>query len=243
MNKFYSRKKGDSPAKKHLEADDAAVGVALNLDHSHVSLIYPDYGDGERQLKQLHFMLDKIEAWNLSLEPDAKGHLFYAQAACVDEENLAGFNAYLMAVARNEAPLRYGVDWKDYLGLFDADGKFKPPENAYGLTCASFLSEVFHGYRMTLFDMSMWPANQPEDVKWRDDLCERRLDMLERGQGRLTVEHIRQILETTPLVRLRPTHVAAAVASPAPTDSPAWDHASATALAEELARNFAEDVA
>jgi hypothetical protein len=215
MNKFYLRKHGDSPAKTHLENAAAALGVALTQKAGHVLLIYPDYGDdGEsKQLNQLHFLANKIEVGKISLEAAEKGHFFYAVAACVDDFNLVNFNAYLMAVARNEVELRYGVDWDDYEGLFDDEGQFQPEAHSAGLTCASFLSEVFYGFSIKLFAMKSWPSNDKLDVLWRDTTFSRRLELARGGQGRLSVEQIQAILEVSPLVRLHPTEVAAVIAS------------------------------
>nr|WP_315392246.1 hypothetical protein [uncultured Duganella sp.] len=258
MNEIYSRKiTPSSPLKDRLEGDGAALAVGLNHDASHVSLVYPDFGaNGEpRQIRQLHFLADKIESPPFSLDPKERGNFFYAEAGCVDEDNLVGFIGYLMAVARNDVELRYGVDWDDYQKLFEGDGTYIMPENAYGLTCASFLAEVFYGYSMKLFHMPTWPKDHPDDKVWRDALCKSRLEALEqRGQGRLSREQIQEIQDTTPLVRLRPNQAAAAIASSPPPsplirqdpDAPkkpeGWTHEQTQKLAEELMLNFSEAV-
>lgn len=241
MNEFYSRKKGESPAQKNLEKSGAALGVALSHRAGHVSLIYTDYGDDgtSPKLTQLHFLSNKIKADELSLDPKEKGHFFYAEAACVAPSNLVGFNAYLMAVSRNEAELRYGVDWSDDIGLFDGHGNFIPPENSYGLTCASFLSEVFYGFSMKLFDMTTWPRDAAHDVDWRNELFTQRLEAVRRGEGQLSEEQILEILDTSPLVRLHPAQVGAAIASDRPKEEPGvWKYPEAKELADQLIADF-----
>lgn len=95
---------------------------------------------------------------------------------------------------------------------------------------------------MTLFQMHTWIENMPHDLSWRDEWRQKKLAELAKGRGRLTAEQIDEIWKVDPLIRLRPTQVAAAVASPplpAKLGQPVGlDSEQAEALAVTLMKNF-----
>lgn len=239
MNDFHSRK-SDSPERGKFENGSAPHGVFLNQKAGHVGLMFFDGGTKEApiaELKTLEFRADRILSEPLSLAKEERGHFLYAELGCVPQFNAIGFTGYLMALSRNQAALRYGFGWSDVIGIFDMRGSFIEPSGDYGLTCATFLAELFYGYSIKLFNMESWPRDADIDRQFLADFKTRRTAAARDGRGQLSEETIRELVKVSPFIRLHPTEVAAVAASPKRPQL--FEHPEAKALADKVLADFA----
>lgn len=131
--------------------------------------------------------------------------------------------------------IKYGVNWLGARGSFDVTGKYTPPNDSDGLTCATFVSEIFEGAGFHVVDETTWPANSAGNAEWREEVVQALLDNVEDTPARTAhVEHVRM---RDPVVRLFPAQIAGGVASD--LDDWALNHDHAVNLAREVIAAFA----
>jgi hypothetical protein len=134
-----------------------------------------------------------------------------------DAINASGFAAYLSVFLQdNKLPqIKYGMDWFAVLGAFDDEGKYRyEGDDDPGMTCATFVSELFAGFGHPIVNFHEWDSDIPSDLQWR----EKKLEGF-RERASLSLEQIEAIERISPFVRLRPQEVAAVAAE----DFEAWE--------------------
>lgn len=255
MNEFVTRE--SSTYQFSTKKSDHQIGVYVNKSANHVGLIYvdglpsPAVEEDEDDLEVSASDVDTAEnqaTWVMSLlsdnllESEARDIPSYAKqflfAGCsLDHPNAIGFAGFLGAVARAKPAIRYGLDWRGSLGSFTRQGAYVPPEGSCGLTCASFVSELFAGFGLPIVDIDSWIPNEPLDIDWRDRQVAGYRQRLAQNASSLTKERIDEMAATDPLVRLHPGEAAAAVASKAAPDV-MMKKADAKILAESILRAF-----
>jgi hypothetical protein len=239
------------------------VGVFLNKSGNHVGLIYVKVSqqdvegcatsetddDDDDIVTAADIDEDKVqETWVLSLLnenilehelrdiPNYTKQFFFAPCP-LDYANAIGFASVLNVVGRNQCRnIRFGLDWHGSLGSFTFDGRYTPPEKSLGLTCASFVSELFAARKLPIVKPETWEKDTPSNKEWRD----KKIDAwngVETTRNAIGEQKIAAHASLTPLMRLLPTEAAAA-AEQKIASSPPLDSASASALAAKLLAEF-----
>ena len=212
-----------------LEGDTVGLWVSQQ-GVGHVGLTYVDPETGGARILDLlgsNRVRDEAIAWSKC----EKQHL-YAPTR-LSELDRKTFPGYLANVALNAKELNFGIDWLGSIGSFDSDGFYCPKGGEQGLTCATFVSEVFRGWGMHVVDETDWPLNTEEGLRWRTELVASL-----RRNGKTPEEQIEAIERFDPVVRLSPAEMAAAGTQ----DSGLWPMSAkaVSALAAAVAADFAK---
>ena len=116
----------------------------------------------------------------------------------------------LVAIVRSIAVMKprinYGLNLIAAKGSFDTSGTYTPQPGSDGLTCASFVSEIFDASALTLVDLVTWPQTL-ENIEWGN----RVIRSLEK-QG-VSQMHLATLGQNNKGLRLHPFEVAAAAAT------------------------------
>ena len=110
--------------------------------------------------------------------------------------------AFVRAVSRRKASIGYGLGFLSAAGSFAPNGSYKQPRGNDGLTCASFVVEVFRGAMVQLVNLSSWRPD-PANIAWGEDVCK-------HLQGAASDEHVAAVRANVNGLRLRPFEVAGA---------------------------------
>lgn len=239
------------------------VGVFLNKSGNHVGLIYVKVSqqdvdgyaasetddDDDDIVTAADVDEDKVqETWVLSLLnenlleheardiPSYRKQFFFAPCP-LDHANAIGFASVLNVVGRNQyRNISFGLDWHGSLGSFTHDGHYTPPEKSLGLTCASFVSELFAARKLPIVKAETWEKDTPANKEWRDKKIAS-WNAVETTRMALGDTKIAAHALLTPLMRLLPTEAAAAAEQKVAT-SPPLDSANAGALGAKLLAEF-----
>ncbi|MDE3186535.1 MAG: hypothetical protein KGM96_03290 [Acidobacteriota bacterium] len=145
-------------------------------------------------------------AWHRKLEvDDVPAELKQCWAAePFDMPHLAAKQlvAFVRAVAKRGATINYAIDFIASKGSFDPNGTYRPPKGSSGLTCASFVLEVFRGGSIPLVQIDTW-REDPANVSWGNAVC----DWLARDAD---PDHVAAVRKSVRGLRLRPFEVAGA---------------------------------
>lgn len=90
--------------------------------------------------------------------------------------------------------------WAD--AYFDANGRYTAPRGSDGLTCATFISEIFRAVGLPLVQLDTWEARD-QDLVWGNDVC-----ALLKHRGGASDEHIEAVRSSINGLRLRPEELA-----------------------------------
>ncbi|WP_152615220.1 hypothetical protein [Janthinobacterium lividum] len=129
----------------------------------------------------------------------------------------------------------YGTNWIGARGSF-VQHLYSPPADSDGLTCATFVSEIFAGAGFDVIDANSWPINTTEALAWRADVVAALRETLPASPE--TDKHIANIESRPTVVRLRPAEIAGAATSD--MDSWAIGHEDALEIAKQVLKDFAE---
>lgn len=179
--------------------DQVAVAVTHGLFGSHAGIAYHSAKDG---LQLLHL------AWHQRLEVDTFPPE-YCWIACKPEipplvsKQLVGI---VRAIAKRKPSINYGVDAIAAKGSFDANGHYRPPKGSKGLTCATFVTEIFRAASLPLIREETWGVRE-ENIKWANEVANR----LQREAGD---EHSEAVRASINGIRVRPEEVGAAATIP-----------------------------
>lgn len=207
------------------------VGVFISQhDAQHVGLIYVS---GVKTVNALHLVTNnKLEDKQIALNAaQCKKYI----VAPIPMHSLVAlpFCAYLRATVKKCPSIRYGINWAGAMGSFDKESNYTPPVSSDGLTCATFVSEVIAGFGMPAVDPQTWPKDTQNDKKWQKAQVERF-----RTNQRTTMppDVIDDMESVSPIQRLQPSQIAAALAS----DTSAWEmkYEEVTALAQKVVDTF-----
>jgi hypothetical protein len=142
--------------------------------------------------------------------------------------------AYLAAIVRQVAlrkpPIRYGINFLAARGSFQGP-EYAPPPNSDGLTCASFVAELFRAVSLPLVNDSTWEEDD-ENLAWGQKV----VAMLQ--QHKVHPDHIADVQKNISKLRLQPQELGAAGDAPF-ADRPmgyAVAHPGGTAVMKELTR-------
>lgn len=116
--------------------------------------------------------------------------------------------AIVRSLAKRLPHINYGINVIAAAGSFDSTGRYKAPKGSDGLTCATFVSTIFHDFRLPLIQEETWLPS-PENAQWGIMVYEWLRDKCNADEAHL--EAVRQNING---LRVRPDEVAAAADIP-----------------------------
>lgn len=171
------------------------------LNQQHIGLLYVG---GEGKLSFLHL------AWHYQLIKEAPKEKYLWMDISLDPINKMHLATVceLIYDSNQNSSIPYGI-CIDGTG-FAKDGKFTAEENYAGLTCATFVIQVFHSQGFQIIDFEKW-KHRKADKCWQ-------MQIIQNLKNRASEEHIqyqrRKILEGA--ARFKPEEVAIAASLPNP---------------------------
>lgn len=180
-----------------LGIDEIGIGIARGRFGGHAGIAFHSAKDG---LQLVHLR------WHKSLAVEAYPPQEDCWIVCKPEipplarKQLVGI---VRAIAKRKPQISYALDCIAGKGSFDANGHYRPPKGSYGLTCATFVTEVFRASRMPLVKEATWQKTD-ENIKWANDV----IALLE-SKG-VDADHIKAVKASVNGLRMRPEEVGAA---------------------------------
>lgn len=184
--------------------DQVAVAVSHSpMGAGHVGIGFHSAKDGPQVL---HL------AWHRKLAvdrvPDELKQCWSAEPCNLPQSAGKQVVAFVRAVAKRGATINYAVNFIASKGSFSSSGAYKPPKGSLGLTCASFVLEVFRGGKIPLVRSETW-RDEPANIDWGNRVCAQ----LERDKD-VDPRHVEAVRRTVSGFRLRPFEVAGACRLP-----------------------------
>ncbi len=121
--------------------------------------------------------------------------------------------AVVRAVSKKKPQINYGLAAIAAKGSFSANGSYKPPRGSDGLTCTTFVVEVFRAASIPLVNYQNWPSD-PANVAWGESVC---TELARRGASQ---EHVDAVRKNIGGLRVRPYEAVGAALLP-PNQRPA----------------------
>lgn len=182
--------------------DVDGVGVAIGrpdsrYEQQHIGLLFID-ADG--QPKFLHL------AWHYQLKKDSPDDNYLWLDTSLDSINkvhLATFCASIFESNPNGIPYGVCIDGAS----FSEEGFFIAEEKYAGMTCATFVINVFHSQGFLIIDSEKWSVRET-DRAWQEQI----LRILENHAPKEYVESQKQRIQQGHVARFRPEEVAIAAA-------------------------------
>lgn len=202
-----------------FDADEVlgiAIGTPQGPQQRHVGIIYRE---GGRPPRMCHL------AWHFRLQDEDLPAGYLWGGSGLDAANKAYMAAYVSLLPQNAAVVPYGIQATE--PCFDDAGRYVEQPIGYGLTCATFILNVFARRGLDLLQTDPWPA-RPDDAVWQRQI----IDALEAHGA--SAEHIKAMREHVGAPRFRPEEVAAGGIA---EDTP-LTFEEAVALAEEILRDL-----
>lgn len=183
-----------------LDKNELAIGIAHGAFGSHAGIAFNSVKDG---LQMLHLR------WHHELVSDAFPTENCWIVCKLDLPTVLAIQVVSMvrSVAKKLPAINYAVDSIGGKGSFDKNGIYKPPKGSQGLTCASFVTEIFRACRVPLLKEETWPATD-ENKAWAADVI-----ALMRRKG-LSPDHIAAVEKSVNGIRIHPNEVGAAALIP-----------------------------
>ncbi len=210
------------------EQHPIAIWLSAGAIEHHVGLAFLDE---QNRAKRLHL------AWHHKLCCDEleSDEGTVGTSSGMDDVSAQIFCAILRHIPQFAPRIAYGTDWIGARGSFDSNGLYTPPTNSLGLTCASFVSEVFAGAGHQVVDEESWPVGTPENLEWKARIVELLRQHLPKNSQ--SQQHINHIEQFDAVARLKPAEIAGAVAD----DAQNWplEHSIALGLAQRVIADFA----
>lgn len=176
--------------------DQIAIGLTRGAFGSHIGLAFHSAKDGV-QLLHLRFHRDVVaESFPIS------NQCWIATIPEFQKTNSKILVAIARAVASRKATINFGINLLAANGSFDANGRYTAPRGSDGLTCATFISEIFRAVGLPLVQLDTWEARD-QDLVWGNDVC-----ALLKHRGGASDEHIEAVRSSINGLRLRPEEVA-----------------------------------
>ncbi len=167
-------------------------------EQQHIGLLFID-ADG--QVKFLHL------AWHYRLQKDLPSNHYLWLDTFLDPINKIHLATFCAAIFEsNKTGIPYGLSI-DGTG-FDTEGHFITAEPHLGLTCATFVIQVFHSQGFFIIDFEKWPCREDDGV-WQSAI----LEILDSHAAAEYMSVQRQKIQQG-AARFRPEEVAAAAALP-----------------------------
>lgn len=182
-----------------VRAEDVGIAITDGEFGAHVGILYCEQGP-----KVLH-MLGHLKVRAEELAVCLARSCWIARLVDIPAYAQKHFAAILQAVARSQPQIPFGLNLLAARGSFDPHGQYTAPAGSDGLTCASFVSEVFRSAALDIVDETTWPVAL-ENMEWGN----RVIELLQRLNAK--PEHIAAVRDGFVGLRLHPFEVGAASA-------------------------------
>jgi|GEM_PF-1442177 hypothetical protein len=184
-----------------FSADNVAIAISHGAFGGHIGVAFHSNGAGP-QLLHLRFHQDlDVEAF-----PPTRPCWIatVVQLPIPASKHLVGIVRY---VAKNLPRINFGVDFIAARGSFSATGVYNPPPGSNGLTCATFVTEIFRAAALTLIREQSWQPH-PDNYQWSAEVID---ELRRRGASQ---GHLMAVALSFRGLRVRPEEVGAAADSP-----------------------------
>lgn len=193
----------DHATARPIESAQIAVGIMRGTFGTHIGLVFTD---AQKITKVLHL------AWHKKLRVDD-----YPMSGCwiatipnIPPTTAKAFVGVLRKIAKRQPHmqphLRYGINVLAAVGSFSVDGDYKAPKGSDGLTCATFVSELFRALGVPLVVESTWPNGV--NVDWGKAVCSQ---LAKEGAD---ADHVQAVQANVNGMRIRPEELGAAADTP-----------------------------
>ena len=176
-----------------------AVGISRGDFATHIGLVFTD---AKKQMKLIHL------AWHKRIKVDE-----YPTTGCwvasipdIPPTTAKAFIGVLRKLAKRQPQIPYGIDVLGAFGSFSPDGDYKAPKGSDGLTCTTFVSELFRAVGIPVIAEATWPAGV--NTEWAQKVCE----LLIRTGAE--ADHVAAVQANAAGLRIRPEEFGAAVDRP-----------------------------
>lgn len=140
------------------------------------------------------------------LDPPAQPHWsrseLYWKDVSLHPINRKVVAAWLENLRHDSNRIPYGFDVRP--PVFSEDGRYIPQALGKGMTCATFVVEVYRSTSFTLVDEGTWPNRPAEDAHWQAEILARLAD------GHAGQDHVDALRNDIGCIRIRPEEVASA---------------------------------
>lgn len=182
--------------------EQIVIGLTHGAFGSHIGLAFHSAKEGV-QLLHLRFHRD------ISSDPfPVENKCWIITVPEVHKTNSKILIGIVRALANRKPTINFGINLFKTNGSFDANGRYTAPRGSDGLTCATFISEIFRAAGLPLVRNDTWETRD-SDVAWGDEVCN-----LLKTKGNASDEHIAAVRANINGLRLRPEEVAFAADQP-----------------------------
>jgi hypothetical protein len=184
-----------SPISTDVNALDG-VAIALTVNNEHSGIYYRPRKENKTRLCHLlnHYVLKDVEAEDSSMKyrwVENDLHLSLKLGLIAQIKNIMKFGKI--------KPVPYS--FIDYGASFDPrTGEYQNTELGSGLTCATFILDVFTGLQIHLIDKSTW-GKRDEDEAWKNKI-------LKMVNVHADDDHKKVLRDAEEFVRYKPSEVA-----------------------------------
>lgn len=196
---------------RQSRGDIEKLGIAIRIvsdDQLHTGIVYSN------SRNQLHF-LDLAWHYIMRDRPLPDNYLAYGSALDVlNQTHMATFCQ--LVVESNPDGIPYGICIEGT--GFARDGTFTQEENFAGLTCATFVIQMFYSQGFKIIDIENWPQRE-DDEAWQTHIIEQLNTHIQARQEEGAQIHYQKDRIQEGAARFRPDEVCAAVILPNPPHS------------------------
>jgi hypothetical protein len=195
---------------RNVQIAENQVAIALTTSPfgSHIALLFHSAKDG---LQLLHL------AWHKELKVDNIAELgnecWIAKLTKLPPSASKQFVGICRSISAKKPRINYGINAMLARGSFSANGIYKAPRGSDGLTCATFILEVFRGASISLLDEITWPDTDANRV-WGNKVVDA---LISTG---VEASHVEAVRKNVSGLRIRPEEVAAGATLSGPFKMP-----------------------
>lgn len=181
-----------------LARESVAVAVSDGAFGSHIGIVFHSVKEG---LQVLHLgWHHKLLIENL---PQTPPQCWIAAVSPMPVETSKAFVSILRSLSKRLPQIKYGIDFMASKNSFDPAGRYKAPKGSDGLTCSTFVMELFRAAKLPLIKDETWPITA-DNTLWGQQIC----DLMERKK--VDPDHIAHVRSNIKGLRIKPEEVAAA---------------------------------
>jgi hypothetical protein len=188
---------------RDLPHSENKIAVALSRSSfgRHLGLLFSTKKEG-RQLLHLAFHKQMV----VEPFPAATGPCWIAAFVDLPPAASIALVGMVRSVATKKAQVPFGLNFTAAKGSFGKTGIYSTPRASDGLTCATYIVEIFRGAMIKLLDETTWKPND-ENRQWQEAICK-------FLATRADAEHLAAVQRNINGLRIRPEEVAAIAAKP-----------------------------
>lgn len=179
------------------------VAVSHGGFGSHVGIAF--YPEGSTA-KLLHL------AWHKRVKTDSfpPRTCYIATTVKIPEETSEHLVGFVRMVSDKSPDINYGINVFAGRGSFDTDGEYTAPAGSDGLTCATFVTEIFRAASLQLIDENTWKESD-ENVAWGQNVVDALKNYKDKEGNAVNPQHIEAVSNNVHNgLRVRPEEVGAA---------------------------------